>query len=474
MPKKRARVEKDSIGILNIPGNIYYGVQTQRAVNNFPISGLKAQPVFLESYIYIKKAAAITNSSLGLLDKRKSNSIIKACNEILKGKLTEYFVIDIFQAGAGTSFNMNVNEVIANRAIELLGGKKGNYSTVSPNDDVNMSQSTNDTYPSAMRIACLKLTDKLLKVVKQLEHSLKSKEKEFKNIIKSGRTHLQDASPITMGQEFSGYAEIINKYYAVISFTRNDLLRLGIGGTAVGTGLNAHSKYQGLMIKNLSKICGYKFSKAENNFAAMQSMYPFTQLSSALKNLCTDLAKISNDIRLLASGPMTGFGEIILPAVQPGSSIMPGKINPSIAEMLDMVCYQVIGNDLTITLSSQAGQLELNVMMPVICYNLLFSLEILKNGLKIFNDKCVKGIKVNAKKCREYAEKSVSIAAALNPVIGYLEAAKIVKESIESGKSIIEVIKGKNILTPGQMEDVMNILKLTRPGIIAKQHLYKK
>lgn len=468
MPKGKIRTEKDSLGTMKIPIGAYYGVQTQRAINNFPVSGLKAHPAFIDSYVFIKKAAAMTNMGLGLLDKKKGDAIVKACNEMLKGKLRGHFVVDVYQAGAGTSSNMNVNEVIANRAIEILGGKKGDYSLINPNDHVNMAQSTNDTYPTAMRLASMRLTYELLRVIERLHKTFQLKEKQFRNIIKSGRTHLQDASPITLGQEFSGYAEIVGHFYKSISSVRKDLSKLGIGGSAVGTGLNTHPRYQGMMIKNLSLLIGYTFSKAENNFSSMQSMYPFTALSSELKNFCADLAKIANDIRLLSSGPTTGFYEIILPAVQPGSSIMPGKVNPSIVEMLNMVCYQVIGNDLTITLSSQAGQLELNVMMPVINHNLLSSLEILKNALKIFDEKCVRGIKANKKQCREYAEKSVSIATALNPVIGYSNAAKIVKEAVSTGRSILEIIKEKNILTGEQLKKVKDLLRLTGPGIIDK------
>lgn len=460
------RIETDSLGKLKIPADVYFGVQTMRAVGNFPISGLTSHPIFVDSYVYIKMAAAQTNMNLGLLDKKKGRAIIRACKEILSGKLRENFVVDVFQAGAGTSFNMNINEVIANRAIEFLGGKKGNYSIISPNDDVNMSQSTNDTYPTAMRIASLLRMDKLLLSIKLLNKTFKLKSGQFKKVVKSGRTHLQDAAPITLGQEFSGYEEIINEHYRLITNCRINLSKLGIGGTAVGTGLNTHKKYQINMIKNLSDLTGVKLIPAKNNFAAMQSMLPFLELSSALKNFSTDLSKIADDIRLLSSGPNTGFNEILLPAVQPGSSIMPGKINPSIAEMVNMVCYQVIGNDLTITLSSQAGQLELNVMMPVICFNLLFSLEILQNAVQVFALKCIKGIKANEIKCKLYAEGSTSIATALNPIIGYLKAAEIVKEALSSGKSIIETIKKKNILTDKQFKKVNDLMRLTKPGVM--------
>lgn len=462
----KKRKEKDSLGYIEIPDEVYYGVQTQRAISNFPISGIKAHPVFNKSYILIKKAASQANMQLGLLDKKKGKAIEKACDELLSGKLLENFVVDIFQAGAGTSHNMNVNEVIANRAAELLGGKKGDNNLVSSNDDVNMAQSTNDTYPTAMRIACLFLMNELKPVLKKLHKTFTHKAGEFKNIVKSGRTHLQDASPITLGQEFTGYSDIIKAHIRFIAESEKELLSLGIGGTAVGTGLNSHPEFAKIITKHLSLFTGFKFKPASDKFALMQSMYPFTNLSSMLKNFCADLTKISNDIRLLASGPATGFYEIKLPQVQPGSSIMPGKFNPSIPEMMNMVCYQVMGNDYIITLCSQAGQLELNVMMPLIAYNILLSIEILKNALKIFDEKCIKGITANQSKCRYYAENSISIITALNPVIGYLRAAEIAKEAVSSGKSIIEIVKERKILTEKQMKELKNVLRMTKPGII--------
>ncbi|MGH2574445.1 MAG: aspartate ammonia-lyase [Ignavibacteria bacterium] len=461
----KTRMEKDSLGEIELPGEAYYGVQTQRAVQNFPISGLKAHPVLVESYVFIKKAAAMTNASLGQLDKKISIAIVKACDEILSGKHREHFVVDVFQAGAGTSHNMNTNEVIANRAIELLGGKKGNYKLIHPNDHVNMAQSTNDTFPTAMKLASLFMLKDLLPVIKKFENTLSKKAREFKRIIKSGRTHLQDVAPITLGQEFSGYAGIVRKHYELISLTRTHLSELGIGGTAVGTGLNTHVGYRKLMVKNLSKITGLKLKPANNYFEAMQSMLPFTELSSSLKNFAADLTKITNDIRLLSSGPTTGFAEVILPAVQPGSSIMPGKVNPSIAEMMNQVCYQVMGYDLTVTLSSQAGQLELNVMMPVIIYNIIMSVEILKNALNVFDKKCLAGLKADEKKCREYAERSISIVTALNPIIGYARAAEIAKESVKTGRSIMEVIREKNIMDEEMLNKVLDLMKLTKPGL---------
>jgi len=462
-------MEKDSLGNVKVPFDSYYGVQTRRAVENFPISGLKLQPVFVESYVLIKKASALANAELGVLNKKISRAVIKASDEILSGKLTEHFAVDVYQAGAGTSFNMNTNEVIANRATEILGGKKGDYDIVNPNDHVNMAQSTNDTFPTAMRISSLLMLKKLLPVIKNFEITLWKKSREFNSVIKSGRTHLQDASPLTLGQEFSGYAENVRKHYELVLNTQKHLSIIGLSGTAVGTGLNTHVKYRTLVIKKLSLLTGLKLKPAKNYFEAMQSMLPFTVLSSALRNFAADITRIANDIRLLTSGPATGLGEIILPAVQPGSSIMPGKVNPSMAEMVNMVCFQVIGNDLTVALASQAGQLELNVMMPVIAYNILWSMEILKNGLREFDKRCISGIKANKKKCREYAERSISIVTVLNPIIGYSKAAEIAKDAVKTGKSIVEVIREKNILSEKEIKNILDLKKLTRPGLWNKK-----
>ncbi len=461
----KTRVEKDSLGRVRIPAGSYHGPQTQRARENFPISGLRLSPVFIESYVLIKKAAAQANSQLGVLDRKTAKAIIKAADEILSGKLREHFVVDIFQAGAGTSFNMNTNEVIANRAIEILGGKRGDYRIVNPNDHVNMAQSTNDTFPTAMRISALLALKHFLPVVKDFEKILKKKADGFKSIVKSGRTHLQDAPPVTLGQEFSGYSRTVEKHYKLIQNTVKHLSELGLGGTAVGTGLNTHPKYRNLVLKKLSFLTGLRLRRALNFFEAMQSMLPFLELSSALKNFSSDLTRIANDIRLLASGPRTGFGEIILPAVQPGSSIMPGKVNPSMAEMMNMVCFQVMGNDLTVTLAAQAGQLELNVMMPVIAYNILWSMEILKNGLREFNKRCIAGIKADKKTCEQYAARSISLVTALTPFIGYLKAAEIAGEAVRKGKPVIDVVREKNILSEKQIRKILNPETLTRPGL---------
>ena len=379
---KQYRIEKDSLGEVKVPIEAYYGAQTTRALENFPISGIRPHPIFTRSMVYIKKAAAKVNNELGCLDNEKSEAIINAADRIIEGEFKDQFVVDVYQAGAGTSFNMNVNEVIANIAIESLGGEKGNYSVIHPNDHVNFGQSTNDVFPTTMRISALYLLKELFPVVDALVKSFNKKANEFDKTIKSGRTHLQDAAPITLGQEFSGYADAVSKSAKKIKKASDALKELGIGGTAVGTGLNTHPDYKEKIIKELQKITNLDIRSAANYFEAMQSNAPITEVSGALKVLVIELIRIANDLRLLSSGPKTGLAEITLPAVQPGSSIMPGKVNPVMAEMLNMVCFSIIGNDLTITMASQAGQLELNVMMPVMQYKLLDSISILTNAIE--------------------------------------------------------------------------------------------
>lgn len=459
------RIEKDSLGEVEIPSEAYYGVQTMRAVHNFPVSGWKAHPVMVDAYVYIKKAAAITNSALKLLDQKKANAIIKAANEVLKGKHRDHFVVDVYQAGAGTSHNMNTNEVLANRAIEILGGKRGDYKVISPNDHVNMAQSTNDTFPTAMRLASLLMLKKLYPVLIRFQKTLEKKAREFSKVVKSGRTHLQDASPITLGQEFSGYAETVSRHIELIKATEKHLSEVGIGGTAVGTGLNTHVRFGKLMAKNLSAVSKLDLKPAKNYFEAMQSMLPFMEITSAINNFAFDLTRITNDLRLLSSGPTTGFAEIVMPAVQPGSSIMPGKVNPSMAEMMNQVLYQVMGNHHTVMMCSQAGQMELNVMMPVMIFNIVWMIEILKNALSAFDERCVRGLVADKVKCREYAEKSISIVTALNPVIGYLKAAEIAKEAVKTKRSIMDVIREKNIMPEKKLKQVLDLMKLTRPGL---------
>ncbi|MBI4429814.1 MAG: aspartate ammonia-lyase [Ignavibacteriales bacterium] len=459
------RIEKDSLGERRIPKDVYYGVQTQRAIENFPISGLKPKPSYVDATIHIKRSAAIVNKELGLLDKKKADAIVQASDEILAGNMREWFVVDVYQAGAGTSHNMNCNEVLANRAIEILGGQKGDYKVVSPNDDVNMAQSTNDVCPTAIRISALMEVRKLLPSLEILEKEFLKKGKEFDHIVKSGRTHLMDAVPVRLGQEFTAYGINVRKHWKAVEQAAESCKELGIGGTAAGTGLNAHPKFRKMMADQLTKQTGINFRTAEDYFEAMQSLRAMVEISSAIRNFAQDLSRISNDIRLLGSGPKTGLAEINLPAVQPGSSIMPGKVNPSIAEMVNMVCFQVIGCDTTVLLSAQAGQLELNVMMPVVAFNLLHEIEILKNAVDIFVKYCVSGITANAERCQYYAENSTSIVTVLNPHIGYLAGAEIAKEYLKSGKSIRQLVLEKKLLTEDQLNKVFDLRRMTEPGI---------
>jgi aspartate ammonia-lyase len=459
------RIERDALGEKELPDKAYYGVQTQRAVENFPISGRTAHPALIVATVQIKKAVAKVHVALGLLTPEKGSAIIQAADEILAGKLHDQFVVDVFQAGAGTSHNMNTNEVIANRAIEILGGRKGDYFIVHPNDDINKSQSTNDVMPTAMRLASLALLAELLQVLAALKEALGKKSNEFHRILKSGRTHLQDATPIRLGQEFSGYARCIEKHIESLQAVRPQLEELGIGGSAVGTGLNVHPEYRTQIVEALKVETGFPLRCAENYFEPMQSMAPFTGLSGALRNLAVDLCRIANDLRLLSSGPRVGLAEIQLPAVQPGSSMMPGKVNPVMAEMLNMVCFQVIGNDSAIAYAAQAGQLELNVMMPGIAAALLESLTILRNAVHAFNERCVKGIQASEAQCRAYAERSIAIVTALSPHIGYAQSAEVAKQALATGKTIREVVLEKGLMPEAQLDRILRVDAMTEPGI---------
>ena len=462
------RVEKDSLGERMIPADAYYGVQTHRALENFPISGLKPKPSYVEATVHVKKAAAKVNKELGLLDPKKADAIVKAADEVLGGKLREWFVVDVYQAGAGTSHNMNANEVVANRAVEILGGKKGDYSIVHPNDHVNMAQSTNDVCPTAIRIGALLEVRKMVPKLEKLEQALRKKAGQFDHIVKSGRTHLQDAVPVRLGQEFSGYSANLKKHRENILRASEACKELGIGGTAAGTGLNAHPKFRPMMVKELSGQLGFDFRMAEDYFEAMQSLRPMVEVSGAVRGLAQDLIRIANDLRLLSSGPKTGLAEIVLPPVQPGSSIMPGKVNPVMAEMLDMVCFQVIGCDTTVLLSAQAGQLELNVMMPVVAWNLLHEIEILGASMDVFSRFCVEGITANEERCRMYAEASMSVVTVLNPHIGYAKAAEVAKEYLMSGKSIRQIVQDKRLLSKEKLDEVFDLAGMTEPGIHGK------
>ncbi|OGF66018.1 MAG: aspartate ammonia-lyase [Candidatus Fischerbacteria bacterium RBG_13_37_8] len=455
------REEKDSLGIKKIPADVYYGIQVARAIENFPISGLRIDKVFIETYAKIKKAAALVNNQSGNLDSIKTEAIIKAAEEVIEGKFDEQIKIDVYQAGAGTSFNMNLNEIIANRALEILGHSKGSYAIVHPNDDVNMSQSTNDTFPSAMRIAVLEYHKNLLRELYALEQVLRHKSKQFRSVIKSGRTHLQDAMPITLGQEFGAYADSIANQIHCLQKASHSLHYLSIGGTAIGTGINTPPLFSRKMVKILSSLTNSTFKKAPNLIEKTQSMTDFVQYSAVLKVFCLELIKIANDLRLMSSGPRTGLAEIELPAVQPGSSIMPGKVNPVICEALTMICFQILGNDLTISMAAQAGQLELNVMMPVIIHNLLFSIRILANGIHMLSNKCIKGITANELKCSWYFENSIALVTLITPTIGYLKAAELAKEAVATGKTFYALIEEKGLLSQKELKQLKDIKKIT-------------
>ncbi len=462
------RREKDSLGTVRVPAFVYYGAQTVRAVNNFSVSDQKAHPDFIWASAAVKKAAATVNMELGLLNKNRGEAIIQAANEVMAGDYNDQFVVDVYQAGAGTSHHMNVNEVLANRAIEILGGERGDYTVVHPNDHVNFGQSTNDVFPTGMRIAILRHWPVLNEAVIHLESELRKKGDEFKEVIKSGRTHLQDAVPITLGQEFMAWADTLSLAATQIESATMELKRLGIGGSAAGTGLNVHPDYRQKVVKLLSKMMHLDLKPSLNLFEAMQSMRPFTAFSGSLRELALELIRIANDFRLLGSGPNTGLYELILPPVQPGSSIMPGKVNPVMAEMLNMVAFQVVGNDTTVAMAAQAGQLELNVMMPVIIHNILQSMTILTNALKAFTKRGVTGIKANKKACLEYFGKSLGLATVLNVIVGYEKAAEVMQAAQEQDKTVLQVVKEKGILSDEDIEQIFTAQKLTKPGLPSK------
>jgi fumarate hydratase class II len=436
------RIERDSLGEVQVPKDALYGGQTRRAVLNFPISGLRPWRAFIWSMAAIKRAAAEVNRDLGLLDAERAGAIVQAAQEVMDGRWDDQFVVDPFQAGAGTSHNMNANEVIANRATQLLGGELGQY-RVNPNDHVNMAQSTNDAIPTAIRLGALWRLDELLSAVGELTKALQEKAVEFDGIVKSGRTHLQDAVPVRLGQEFGGYARAVERDGERIRLAADGLRRLGIGGTATGTGLNAHPEYPARMVKRLSELTGIELAASDNLFESMQSMADAAAFSAALRTLAITLTRIANDFRLLASGPSTGLDEIRLPAVQPGSSIMPGKVNPVLAEMLNMSMFHVQGCDHTVALAAQAGQLELNVMMPIIAHNLFESMQVMIGAVRAFTEKCVRGLQANREKAEGWLEKNAIIATALNPVIGYQAGARLVKEALAEDRTVRQVAMEK-------------------------------
>lgn len=457
------RVEKDYLGQVKVPIDAYWGVQTQRALNNFPISGIPPIKEYTYAIVLIKKATAMANSEIGLLEKKKANAIVQACNEILEGKFDNQFLVDVYQAGEGTSNNMNVNEVIANIAIEKLGGRRGDYSVIHPNDDVNMGQSSNDVIPTATKIAALQLSNELIASLNELQKSFSKKAVEFDKIIKSGRTHLMDAAPVRLGQEFKAWSDLIKESIFRIKEANKELENINLGATAVGTGINADPRYVKKAIKYLSNWTRLKLKQSKDLPAVTESPSDLFALSTAITVLSSDLIKIANDLRLMNSGPITGLAEIVLPAVQPGSSIMPGKVNPSIAEMIDMVCFRIMGDNRTIELATQAGQFELNVMEPIISYCLLHDLIILRNACKVFAEKAINGIKVNKERIEDMVNKTPGVGLALNPYIGYEKSAEIVKTAIKEGKTIKQVAEQKNVLEKEKLEKIFDPFNLTTP-----------
>ncbi|MBP7999436.1 MAG: aspartate ammonia-lyase [Chloroflexi bacterium] len=471
------RTEKDSLGPVMVPSGAYWGAQTQRAILNFPISGLKPYPAFIWSMAMIKRAAAEVNHDLHLFKEKKvgersvsgtemAQAIMDAADEVISGQWNHQFVVDPIQAGAGTSHNMNSNEVIANLANLALGyALDASGKPVSPNDHVNMAQSTNDTIPTAIRLGCLWRLDELGETLDRLAASFRVKAQEFDDVVKSGRTHLQDAVPVRLGQEFGAYARSVERNREKIFQSAEGLRRLGIGGTATGSGLNAHPEYHARMVVTLSRLTGLRLSEGDDLFEAMQSMGDAVHFSGALRTLAQDLIRIANDFRLLASGPSTGLDELRLPPVQPGSSIMPGKVNPVLAEMLNMAMYQVLGNDLTVMMAGQAGQLELNVMMPIIAYNLFQSMDVIINAANAFNDKCLLGVQANREKATGWLAKNAILVTALNPVIGYLKGAEVAKEAMATNRTVREVVVEKGYLAVEDADRLLDVRKLTEGGI---------
>jgi aspartate ammonia-lyase len=460
-----SRVEKDFLGEKEVPAGAYYGIQTMRAVENFPITGVPIHAELLNALAHVKKAAAKTNADLKLLPPRIAEAIILASDEVANGVLADQFIVDSIQGGAGTSINMNMNEVLANRALEHLGYAKGDYFHCNPNNHVNMAQSTNDAIPTALRIAAYRLTQTLLEAMDALVQGFARKEKEFDDVIKMGRTHLQDAVPIRMGQEFGAYRRVLERDVARISRARDNLLTVNLGATAVGTGLNAKVEYIGQVVSLLAEDLRIPLRPAEDLVDATQNSDAYTELSASLKVCVVNLSKICNDIRLMASGPRTGLGELMLPPRQPGSSIMPGKVNPVMAEVVNQVAFQVMGNDHTICMAAEAGQFELNVMGPVIAFNLLQSLKILRNAVDVFLRFALDGMEANREQCRTNVDRSFGIVTALNPHLGYEVAARIVKEASASGISVRELILERNILTPEEIEVILDPVQMTTPGI---------
>ena len=464
------RTEKDPLGPKQVPADAMYGVQTMRARENFPISGLRPLWPFVVAQVWIKKAAALTHKETGRLDARLADAIVRAADEVLAGQHTEQFVVDPYQAGAGTSHNMNVNEVLANRANELLGGQRGTYTPVHPNDHVNMAQSTNDTIPTNIRLAALSQLDGFTDAFETLRDALAAKGREFDHIVKAGRTHLQDAMPIRLGQEFTAYAGSIERGARRVREAADYLRDLGIGGSAVGTGVTVEKEYPALMNKYLREISGLELRIGNDRIQLMQSMGDAAAFSASMRVLAIDLSKIASDLRIMVMGPRTGIDEIKLPAVQPGSSIMPGKINPSIPEMVNQVCFQVMGLDTTVAIAAEHGQLELNVMMPVIAFNVLLSMRILSNAARILAERCVVGIEANEEMCAYWVERSAALATALMPHIGYAKAAELSKQSVKEGVLVRDMVKRDKLLPADEIDDVLDLRKMTEIGVPGGKH----
>ncbi|MCU1321899.1 MAG: fumarate lyase [Acidobacteriaceae bacterium] len=457
------RQEKDSLGLVDVPADALYGAQTARAVVNFPISGLKASPFLIRALGMVKRAAAEANQALGLITPEQGGVIVAAAQEVIDGTLDGEFVVDVFQAGAGVSLHMNANEVIANRAGQILGSGLGTYEKVHPNDHVNYGQSTNDVFPTAMRLSALLALEELYPVLDSLAEGFAGKAAEFGDVLKAGRTHMQDAVPITLGQEFAAYAVAMRRAKAFIERAAESLRELGLGGSAVGTGLNTHPEYRVKAVANLARISGLELTPAQDLRWAMQSCACMAEVSGALRNLALEVVRIANDLRLLSSGPNTGFNEIHLPGLQPGSSIMPGKVNPVLAELTAMVGFQVVGNDAAVAMAVQAGQLELNVMMPAMAHNMLQSVTILTNTLRELDHRCVRGITANRERCEFYAGSTIALATALNPYIGYQKAAALVKESVASGRSIVDLAREQGLMSEEQIRSVLDPKTMTEP-----------
>ena len=473
MKKTDYRVEKDSIGVKDSPEEVYYGVQTLRAAENFHITGLNMHPEIINSLAYIKKASAITNCEVGILEKKKAQAIVQACDEIIEGKFHDDFIVDPIQGGAGTSLNMNANEVIANRAIEILGGKKGDYTIVNPNDDVNCGQSTNDVIPTAGKMTSLHLLQNLKKQLLRLYDALNEKAKEFDHVIKMGRTQMQDAVPIRLGQEFKAYSVAIMRDIHRMDKAMDEMRTLNMGGTAIGTGINADENYLRRIVPNLSEISGMEFIQAFDLIDATQNLDSFVAVSGAVKACAVTLSKMSNDLRLMSSGPRAGFGEINLPAKQNGSSIMPGKVNPVIPEVVNQVAFNIIGNDMTITMAAEAGQLELNAFEPIIFYCMFQSIDTLGYAVETLVDNCIVGITANEERCRQLVENSVGIITAICPHVGYEKTADIAKKAINSNESVRSLILKENIMDEEELSRILDPIHMTEPGISGKDVLMK-